>query len=279
MKLLFLSSIIRAEEKLLLNALHSSGLAFSQIDIRKKILDRTHDADLAASLVLNRCISQIQSLAGVRYFESLGVTCVNSASTIALSGDKQAMTLALQAAGIPTPPTVFALDAKTALQAIEQMGYPVVLKPITGSWGRLVVKAHDRNAAEAILDLREQLAGPQHRLHYIQKFIETGNSDLRAITLDGRIIAAYRRRSDHWITNASRGATGETISISSDLEQLCRATSEIAGGGILSIDLFETDQHGLLVNEVNHTTEFALATNVTGVNIASEIVNYLRARL
>nr|WP_254453134.1 lysine biosynthesis protein LysX [Ruegeria atlantica] len=277
--MLFLSSIIRTEEKLLLNALNSAGLAFSTIDVRKKIFDRTHESGLNADLVLNRCISQTQSLASVRYFESLGLTCVNSSSTIALSGDKQAMTLALQAARIPTPSTIFALDTKTALQATEQMGYPVVLKPTTGSWGRLVVKAHDRNAAEAVLDLREQLTGPQHRLHYIQKFIETGNSDLRAITLDGRIIAAYRRRSNHWITNASRGATGEKISISTDLEELCRATSEVAGGGILSIDLFETDQSGLLVNEVNHTTEFALATDVTGVNIASEIVNYLKARL
>ncbi|MFT4164681.1 MAG: RimK family alpha-L-glutamate ligase [Microlunatus sp.] len=279
MKLLFLTSNIRAEEKLLLQATERAGLEFLQVDVRQKVFDHTKENIIDPYLVINRCIGQTQALGSIRYYESLGLTCVNCSHTISLCGDKQAMTLALQAANLPTPKTVFAMGRASAMRAIQEMGFPVVIKPTTGSWGRMVVRANDLTAAEAILDLRENLTGPQHRLHYIQRLVDTGNSDIRVIMLDDHILTAFRRISDHWITNAARGARGEKIEVSHTLAKLCRATSNVAGGGILSIDVFETEREGYLINEVNHTTEFMLAMTVTQLDIAGSIIDYLKVKL
>jgi len=276
MPVIYLTSNIRTEEKKILAELVKAGLKYEHIDVRKKVFNRDLEHGLDGCVVFNRCMSQTQSLACIRYYESMGLRCINSSKTISLCGDKQAMTMALQAAHIPTPQAVFALDRNSALKAIQEIGFPVVIKPSTGSWGRLVVRAHNMDSAEAILDLRQHLTGPQHRLHYIQKYIDTKNQDIRVIMIDNDIVAAYRRVSDHWITNAARGAKGVRMHICSELERICRATSHVAGGGVLSIDLFDTEDGGFLVNEVNHTSEFALAGDVTNINIAEYVVEYLR---
>ena len=279
MTIILATSNIRIEEKLILASLDAAGCRYETVDVRQKVFGTVPDAAQSPSILLNRCISQIQSISTVRYYESLGVPCINSADTIAICGDKLATSLKLQAAGVPAPRFAFALGRQSALMAIEHLGPPVVVKPAIGSWGRMVVRINDRDAAEAVIELRENMPGPQHRLHYIQAFIETGNRDIRVIALDGDIVAAYARRSGHWITNAARGASGERCAVTPELERICRNASGAVGGGILSFDLFEVEHEGYLLNEINHTTEFALATHITGVNIAAELVSFAQRRL
>ncbi|MEF2074659.1 lysine biosynthesis protein LysX [Consotaella aegiceratis] len=279
MNIILTTSNIRIEERCIITALDAAACEYEIVDVRKKIFDRQKEITSSPSIVFNRCISQVQSLATVRYYESLGISCVNSAETIAACGDKQATTLRLQAAGVPTPRTVFALGRESALRAIEQLGMPVVIKPVVGSWGRMVVRVNDLDGAESVIELRENLQGSQHRLHYIQKFIDTGNRDIRVIAIDGEILTAYARKSDRWITNAARGARGEPCAVPPELERICRLASDVMGGGILSFDVFEVEDEGFLLNEVNHTTEFALAAQVTGIDIAGELVKYLKLRL
>lgn len=278
MNVLLLTTNIRVEEKLIIAALDAYGCDYSVIDSRKRVFDREGEEVIDGMILFNRCIGQIQSISTTRYYESFGIPSVNSSETISVCGDKQAATLRFQAAGLAVPRTVFALGRESALRAVAELGPPVVIKPIVGSWGRMVVRANDLDSAEAIIELRENMPGPQHRLHYIQKLVETGNRDIRVITIDGDILAAYIRRSDHWITNAARGATGEPITRTPALETICRKASEAVGGGILSFDLFETANDGYLVNEANHTTEFALATQITGVNIAAAFVAFLQRK-
>lgn len=154
------------------------------------------------------------------------------------------------------------------------MGYPVVLKPAIGSWGRLMARVNDRDSAEAILEHKDTLGGIQHSLFYIQEYIEKPGRDIRAFVVGGETICAIERHSDHWITNTSRGGNAGTYPVTAELDNLCRRTSEAIGGGIQAVDVFESDR-GLLVNEVNYTMEFRNSIEPTGVNIPEKIIDYV----
>jgi [lysine-biosynthesis-protein LysW]--L-2-aminoadipate ligase len=188
-------------------------------------------------------------------------------------------TLALLRAGVPTPRTLLAFEQATALQGIEELGYPAVLKPVTGSWGRLLARVNDRDAAEAILEHQETLGGYQHHIHYIQEYVQKPQRDIRAFVVGGRTICAIYRASAHWVTNTARGAVTSNCPVTPELNALCVRAAQAVGGGILAIDVFEDEQQGLLVNEINATMEFRNSIAPTGVNIPQEILSYIRAQV
>jgi [lysine-biosynthesis-protein LysW]--L-2-aminoadipate ligase len=170
-----------------------------------------------------------------------------------------------------------AFTPERALAAIEELGYPVVLKPPVGSWGRLLAKVNDRRSAEALLAHKEQLGSYQHGTYYIQQYLEKHGRDIRAFVIDGETICAIYRDSPHWITNTARGGVASNCPVSPDMAELCRRTSDALGGGLLAIDLFEHPARGLLVNEVNATMEFRNSITTTGVNIPGRIVDFALA--
>jgi [lysine-biosynthesis-protein LysW]--L-2-aminoadipate ligase len=281
MRLAILTSRIRVEEKLLIEALHQRGIAFDIINDGEVLLDLERPAErwLAYDAVLCRSVSQTQGLAIAQVLEHWGLPVINSPATTAICNDKLQTTLALLRAGVPTPRTLLACSAESALRGIEALGYPAVIKPTTGSWGRLLARVNDRDAAEAILEHRETLGSYQHHIHYIQEHVNKPRRDIRAFVVGERTICAIYRTSEHWITNTARGAQASNCPLTPELDRLCVRAAQAVGGGILAIDIFEDEQRGLLVNEINATMEFRNSIAPTGVNIPGAMLDYIEQRV
>ncbi len=220
---------------------------------------------------LNRCLGFYNASYASKLLEAGGAQAVNSFDVIRTCGDKALTSLALAKNGVPTPKTVVALGQETAMQAASQMGFPVVLKPVIGSWARFVSRADDANALESLLEHKAAL-GPVHSIFYLQEFVEKPGRDIRAFVVGGEVIAAIYRSSQHWITNTARGGTASNCPMTPELEGLCLKAAEAVGGGILSIDLMEGER--LMVHEVNHATEFKNSVVPTGVDIPGKIIDY-----
>jgi [lysine-biosynthesis-protein LysW]--L-2-aminoadipate ligase len=170
-----------------------------------------------------------------------------------------------------------AFTPESALKTIEEMGYPVILKPAIGSWGRLLSKVNDRDAAEAILEHKEILGSYHHSIYYIQEYIQKPKRDIRAFVVGNETIAAIYRASDHWITNTARGGEATNCPVTPELNALCAAASNAVGGGITGVDVLEDPDRGYLINEVNYTIEFRNSIATTGVDIPNKIIDYVLA--
>jgi len=273
-----LYSRLRIEEKKLFAALEARHVDYDRIDDRRIRFDLDNPGEWRQyDAILERSISYARGLYAARVLNAWGIPTVNSARVAETCGDKVATSTALAAAGLPQPRTMVAYTPQSALEAIETMGYPVVLKPVVGSWGRLLAKINDRDAAEAILEHKAVLGSYQHSIFYVQEYIEKPGRDIRAFVIgDGTICAMYRR-ADHWITNTARGGEGVVCPITPELDDLCARAALAVGGGVLAVDLIEDPQRGLLINEINHTMEFNTLMPTTGFDIPGMIVDYLLA--
>jgi len=270
-----LYSRVRVEEKWIFGAMEKRGIDYERLDDRELAFDLEQPAKWREfDAVLERSISYTSGLYSLRVLNSFGVPTVNTASVAEVCGDKLVTSALLAQAGVPQPHVVTAFTPEAALDAIEAFGYPVVLKPVVGSWGRLLAKVNDRDAAEAIVEHKATLGSVQHSVFYIQEYIQKPGRDIRAIVVGDRELTAIYRKSGHWITNTARGGEGEVCPITPEIEDLCLRAVHAVGGGVLAVDLVEHPQKGMLVNEINHTMEFHAAQPISGVDIASEIVNY-----
>lgn len=266
-------TIIRPEEKWILEAAEARGLAIERLP-DDEITFPLAPNGMSSDIVLNRSVSHTRSLYALRFFEHYGLPTVNRFDVVNLCGDKILTSLRLQEAGIPTPRTVVALTPEAALKALDEVGYPAVLKPPIGSWGRLMAKVDDREEAEQIIEHKDALASPVHSVYYVQEYVRKPDRDIRAQVIDGEFVAAIFRRSAAWRTNTARGAEGEPVPPSPELEELAVRAGLAVGGGVLAVDLMESPD-GLVVHEVNHTPEFRTVRAVTGVDIAAKIVDYV----
>lgn len=270
-----LLSRIRVEEKMLLSNLEHRGIAYDRIEDGNIQMDIANPGHwLSYDAVLERSLAFTRGLYATSILNAWGVPTVNMAPVAQICGDKLATTNALAMAGVPQPRVKVAFTPESALQAIEEMGYPVVLKPVVGSWGRLLSKINDRDAAEAILEHKDILGSFQHSVFYIQEYIQKPGRDIRAMVVGDQTICAIYRTSSHWITNTARGGQGELCPVTPELHEICQAAARAVGGGVLAVDVLEDSNHGLLVNEVNHTMEFHTLAPVTGIDIAGVIVDY-----
>src|SRR5580704_1095256 len=270
-----LCSRVRVEEKLLRDALVHRGIDVEIVDDRERTFPlgkpaRRWDA------VLVRSISQSRGLAITRVLESWNVPTVNGHAVTAVCASKLDTSAVLEAAGIPTPATAVAFTPDAALRAAEDLGYPVVVKPVTGSWGRLLAKVNDRDAAEALFEHKELLGGPEHSVFYLQRHIDKPGRDIRAFVVGDEVICAIYRESAHWVTNTARGATTRDCPVDTTLRALSLRAAAAVGGGVLAVDLLE-DRDRLLVSEVNATMESKNSIDVTGVDIPGYVAEYVRA--
>jgi [lysine-biosynthesis-protein LysW]--L-2-aminoadipate ligase len=273
-----LYSRVRVEEKWIFAALEQRGIHYDRLDDREIFFDlQNPDPWLAYDVILERSISYARGLYSTRVLNAWGVPTVNTADVAEACGNKLTTATALSQAGVPQPDTVVAYTPKSALQAIESLGYPVVLKPMVGSWGRLLAKINDRDAAEAILEHKAVLGSYEHSIFYIQEYIEKPGRDIRALVIADEPITAIYRKSPHWITNTARGGEGEICPLSPDLTKICREAARAVGGGLLAVDVIEHPENGYQVNEINHTMEFHTAAPTTGIDIPNLIVDYLLA--
>ena len=269
-----LYSRIREEEKMLLNEFKNKNIDVKMIDDREIHLSLDNEEKHDYDAIIERSISHSRALYALKLFNSYGIPTINSYEVATICGDKALTSVELQKSGVRTPKTIVAFTPKSTLDAIEKLGYPVVIKPVAGSWGRLCAKINDREAAEAILEHKEVLGEYLHSIFYVQEYVDKPNRDIRAFVVGDETIAAIIRKSDHWMTNTSRGGVAENYPINDELNEICLQASKAVGGGVIAIDLMEAPE-GLTVHEVNYTMEFRNSVNPTGVNIPEKIVDYV----
>ncbi len=282
MKIALVCSRIRVEEKMLFRRFIADGIDCQRLDEREITWDLVDLGSTASrwesyDAVLNRSISQSRSVVVSRFFEELKVPVVNSSRVIDLTGDKALTSMRLAAEGIPIPRTAVAFTTEQALRIVEDWGYPVVIKPTVGSWGRLMARVNDRDAAEAVLEHKSHLGSPQHGILYIQEYVDKPGRDIRVFCIFGQPVCAIYRYSDHWITNTARGARAERAVVGREMEEICRGASRAVGDGVLAIDLLEKE-NGYLVTEINHSIEFRNSIDTTGVDLVGYIVDAVVSR-
>ncbi len=275
---------IRPEEKLLIGALQAEGIA---LDV---ILDRELNFDLVAGpeqlapsgvawsaydVVLERCVSTSRGLYALAVLNSWNVTTINNYATASICADKLLTTLALARHDVAQPGARVAFAPASALAAIEAVGYPAVLKPVTGSWGRLLARVRDAESAETVIEHRQTLGDFHQHTYYAQQYVDKPGRDIRAFVVGERTLCAIYRASPHWITNTARSGEASDCPITPELDALCQSAAAAVGGGVLAIDVLEDADGRLLVNEINHTMEFRNSSQPTGVDIAAEVARYV----
>ena len=270
-----LLSRVRVEEKMLLDAFQRRSVPVEIFDDRQVIFEPGSAAPpLPVDVVLERCINHSRAVNALRILGDAGIPCVNDYHVALVCGSKLETSSALAANGVPQPRCLVAFTPESALDAIERLGYPVVLKPTVGSWGRLVAKVNDREAAEALLEHKEILGSYHHSIFYIQEYVRKPGRDIRSFVIGDRTVAAIYRYAEHWITNTARGGRAENCPVTEEIDRLSQAAARAVGGGVLAIDLLERNGE-LLVNEVNYTMEFRNSVPVTGVDIPDLVVEYV----
>jgi [lysine-biosynthesis-protein LysW]--L-2-aminoadipate ligase len=295
-------SRIRKDEKLLLGELRERGHEVAKVDVRKQRFGLAEPpADMAGvDVLVDRCLATSRSRYVTRFADAYGIPIVNGAETARVCADKVENSLALAGAGVPTPRTEVAFTKDTALEIIEAFGYPCVLKPVVGSWGRLMAKIDSRSAAEAILEHKATLGHYEHKVFYVQEFVDKPGRDIRVVATDGEPVAAMVRSSDHWLTNAAKGADVEPFELDEEARDLVARASDAVGGGLLGVDLMETggsrsdpqsssgegtdprdgvdgdsEATGYTVHEVNHTVEFKALNDAVDVDVPARVVDWL----
>jgi [lysine-biosynthesis-protein LysW]--L-2-aminoadipate ligase len=274
-KIGMLFSRVRIEEKLLAEAFEARGVDLEWLDDRELFFD-IHDVTAMRryDVVLERCINHSRALYTLELLNAWGIRTVNTAHVAEVCGNKFNTTLALMAHGVASPRTFMAYTPESALEAIEQLGYPVVLKPAVGSWGRLISKVNDRECAEAVLEHKTVLGSYHHSIFYIQEYIEKPKRDIRTFVVGDETICGIYRSSEHWITNTARGGQASNCPITPELDDISRAAAHAVGGGVVAIDILETLDGRLLANEVNYTMEFRNSIATTGVDIPGKVADF-----
>ncbi|MCR5335284.1 MAG: lysine biosynthesis protein LysX [Synergistes sp.] len=260
---------LRAEEKLLKEAAGRLGIPCELQNVSDTVFGKEpfcSDSDV----VLARCVSHNQNEGVAKMLEMQGITVVNPSHVMEVCGNKLTTSVVLAEAGIPQPEFSVAFSPEGALAAAETMGYPVVCKPVSGSWGRLLAKLNDRESAEAIFEHKSML-GAIHNTFYLQEFVDKGSYDIRAFVAGGKPICAIRRSSEHWITNTARGGSASNMPLDEDLTQLLCSVHAAIGGDFLAVDIFRSGEKWL-VNEVNDGGEFRNSIEPTGTDIPAAVV-------
>ena len=268
---------LRAEEKMLQK--EASDLGHKTIMLDAKITQvntdsRKEDFDFG-QVVLERCVSYFRGLHFTSSLEFMDVPVLNKFEVASLCGNKMFMTLRLKKHNVPTPKTYFSFSSQSAAENIEKVGYPLVIKPVIGSWGRGVMSLKDKDAVDAVFEIRDITDSPHDRIYYLQELVKRPPRDIRVITIGDRPVAAmYRKSSGGFKTNIALGADPELCEITKEIEDMAIKASQAMGGGILGIDMMEDQENGLVVHEVNNTVEFKGLARVAKRNIPREMVEF-----
>jgi len=272
---------LRWEEKALKREAEKLGREAQLVDAKGLVLgvSELEKPQSLGDLALQRCISHYRGLYLTRVLEKMGLDVVNSSTVTESCGNKLVTTLLLAEAGIPTPKTYITLSPETVPQAAEALGFPLVMKPLTGSWGRMVSIARDLETLQSIVELREQLPNPAEHMYYLQEFVKRPPRDIRAVVAGDDIAACVHRYAPEgdWRTNVARGGISKTFKPDAELRDLIHRAAEAVGGGVLGVDAMESDG-GYLVHEVNNTVEFKGAQSAVEGSIPRKIIKYVISR-
>jgi [lysine-biosynthesis-protein LysW]--L-2-aminoadipate ligase len=265
---------IRWEEKALFDAAKKMGINVEMVDCKNLFvsLDKTKEK---FETVIQRCVSYYRSLHSTAALEGKGVNVINSLNTSIFAGNKLFTHMLLQKYGVPTPFSAVAFSEEAALETLESKGYPMVLKPTVGSWGRMIALLKDRDSAEGIMESRERMY-PIYQVYYLEEFVQRPPRDIRAIMVGDKVVAAIYRYSgdDQWKTNMALGGKAEECKVTKEMEDICIKAKNAVQGQIVGVDLMESKEKGLVVHEVNNTTEYKNTVRVTGVDIPALMIDY-----
>lgn len=276
MKLTITFDRLRWEEKALSDAAESAGLNPSLVDVKGLVFEIPKKRPEFGDVVLQRCISHYRSSLLTRTLEGSGLKVINSFDVAETCSNKLATSIALANAGVPTPRTLLALTSEAAEAAAEELGYPLVLKPFTGSWGRMVTVVRDRATLQSLIEFKEELANPaEQHMYYLQEYVRRPPRDIRAVVAGDSIVACVHRIAPRgeWRTNVARGAVSKSFKPDGELKEIILKTAEAVGGGILGVDAMEPES-GYLVHEVNNTVEFKGAQSAVDADIPAQLVKY-----
>ena len=267
---------IRLEEKLLIESAKKNEINLEMVDCKKLSVDLNEKKSFD-SPVLQRCVSYYRNIHSTAAIEGQGVRVVNCLNTGIFAGNKLFTHMLLQKSGVPTPNATVAFSKDAAMQALDRNGFPKIIKPTVGSWGRMVSKINDMDSAEGIIEGREAMY-PIHQVHFLEEFVERPPRDIRAIVIGDTVPAAiYRNSGDgNWKTNTHLGGSAETCKITNELEEICLKAKNAVEGEIVGVDLMESNEKGLVVHEINNTTEFRNVVRVTGVDIPKLMLEYVK---
>ena len=278
--LLILYDNIRWEEKSLYEAAKKKGIDVENIDCKNLILHLNLGGPrYEGRVVLQMSVSYFKNVHSTAALEGLGAYVINPLKAAILCGNKLYAHMELERSGIGTPRAIAAFSEEGALAALDKIGYPAVIKPTVGSWGRLIALLRDKEAAKAVIEDREHMF-PLYQVYYFEEFVERPPRDIRAIVIGDQVVAAIYRYSGQgqWKTNMALGGHAEECPVTNELEDICLKSTRALGGQIVGVDLMESKSRGLLVHEVNNTTEFKNTVRVTGIDIPGLMVDYALAQ-
>ncbi len=275
MSIALVYDIARWEERAILEAARKRSIRVELLHLEVQPLAVSGKPPVEADIYLQRCLSHVNALSSTIALESMGVPVVNNSRAISIAHDKLWTLALLSRSGIPTPRTFIAFSEKSALKATETLGYPIVIKPINGSWGRLVSLAEDEETLRVILEHRVYTNNPFLKVHLIQEFIRKPGRDIRVFVVGEEVPVAIYRVSDHWITNTARGGRAQPAPVDEELRELSLKAARIVGVEIAGLDIFEDPERGYLVNEINAVPDFRNTVVVTGYDLPGKIVEYL----
>jgi [lysine-biosynthesis-protein LysW]--L-2-aminoadipate ligase len=265
---------IRWEEKALLEAGKKNNINIQMVNCKKLALNLEKKPE-DYGIVIQRCVSYYRNLHSTAALEGLGVKVINCLNTGIFAGNKLFTHMLLKKFGVPTPDATVAFSKEAALQALETQGFPRVIKPTVGSWGRLISKLNDKESADGIIESRENMY-PIHQIHYLEEFVKRPPRDIRAIMVGDKIVAAIYRTSENgnWKTNMALGGVAEPCKVTPEMEEMCIKAKNAVQGDIVGVDLMESDDKGLVVHEVNNTTEYKNTVRVCEVDIPTKMLEY-----
>ena len=265
---------IRWEEKAIYESARKRGIDITNVDCKDLILE-LDGPSYSDKIIIQRCVSYFKSLHSTAALEGLGASVINPLNTSIVCGNKLFTHMKLKNAGIKTPKVITTFSYEAALSALDVFGYPTIIKPTIGSWGRLIALLKDKDAAKAVIEDRQHMF-PLYQIYYFEEFVDRPPRDIRAIVIGDAVVAAIYRYSENseWKTNMALGGRAESCPITKELEDICIKSTQAVDGKIVGVDLMESSRDGLLVHEVNNTTEFKNTVRVTGVPIQDMIVDY-----
>jgi len=274
-----ISDRIRWDEKALINAASRMKVDLKLIDPKGIFINVSGGLDEIrdsfGDVAINRCISYFRGLHITAILEKAGLDVINPFDVSLICGNKVFTNLALMEAGIPMPKTLLAFTGDGALKALDEIGFPAVMKPVIGSWGRLIALVKDRDSAQAIIESREQIHNALLQIYYVQEYVNRPPRDIRVLVVGDEAVAASYRYSpkDDWRTNVARGGVSRPCRLTDDLADLALRAAKAVGGGVLAVDCMESP-NGILVHEVNSTVEFRGLCSATQVDIPGKIIEY-----
>ncbi|HIH19618.1 TPA: lysine biosynthesis protein LysX [Candidatus Micrarchaeota archaeon] len=280
MKLGLCYTVISPENKMLLEAAEKRGVEFVRIVDGESVLQLSGKPKEELDVLLQRSVSYSRGLCLAYYYEKSGCQVINSYQAAKVCGDKMLSSLELASAGVPTPKTNVCFSPEAAMDAAEDIGFPIVMKPVMGSWARMVNRLNDHEALSMAVGCKEEMGNPWQKIYYLQEHIDKPGRDIRAFVVGEEVVAAIYRnctKESGWVSNASRGGHPTECAVTSELSELCLRASKIAGEGIYGVDLMESG-NGLVVHEINHTAEFKSCASATGIDIAGSIIDYAVSR-